>query len=169
MNYKLNKILNIVEITLVFLVIISLFILANISLSGLKSQYQVLRNMLLIISMISEVGIISIELILFIVLKRNIKFIYIAYIIGEFLLAILINVYFSFSGLLVIGIFSLVKTILRLKYISKIYNRTYFRRYCKLFNIKLSTAKPKKRKTTRRKQVGKRTTAHTGRQIKSYA
>ena len=167
MNYKLNKVLNITENILVFLVMVSLYMLANIRLSGLKDQYEILRNILFIVSIISEVGIVSIELLLFIMLKKYIKFIYMGYIIVEITIAVLINTYISFSVLLVIGICSFVRTILRLKYISKIYNRTYFRRYCKLFNIKLSTAKPKKKKVVKRKQTTKR--IPTGTQVKSYA
>ena len=142
MNKKLNKVLNITEMLLVLLIILSMFILSRIS--------------------------IGTELLLFMVYKKNIKYLYIAYIIGEFSLALLINLYIPFSGLIVIGLLSITKGILRLNYITKIYNKRLFNKYCKLFNIKLTTVSTRKT-TKKRKTTRKRVTTTTRKQVKSYA
>ena len=164
MNKKLNKVLNITEVLLVLLIITSMLVLSKIS---FDTNLYVLRKVLLYTSILSEIIIVGIELLLFMVYKKNIKYIYVAYIIGELALAVLINLYIPFSGLLVFGLFSITKGILRLVNITKIYNKRLFNKYCKLFNIKLttvSTRKTKKRKTTR-----KRASTTTRKQVKSYA
>lgn len=166
MNIRLNKILGIIEVVLVFLLVMIFLVLRNISLLG--SDFELLRSILFISTIILEIFIVSIELLLFIVYKKNVKFLYMMYLICELFISIVINKYVAFSGFFMIGIFSIIKMILRLKYVSKIYNRTYFKRYCKLFNIKLSTAKPKKRKVTRKK-TKKRITNTSRKQINSYA
>lgn len=166
MNKKLNTILNVTEIISILVIAISMIILARVSILGLNNDLIVLRKGLLITSIIAEILIISIELLLFIVYKKNVKYIYIAYIIGEFALAILVNMYIPFSGLIVIGALSFIKCIIRLNNIVKIYNKKYFNRYCKLFNIKLSTVSAKRgRKKTSRRRV----TTASRKTIKSYA
>ena len=160
MNKKLNKVLNITEMLLVLLIILSMFILSRISINGLSTNLYVLRKVLLYTSVLSEIIIIGTELLLFMVYKKNIKYLYIAYIIGEFSLALLINLYIPFSGLIVIGLLSITKGILRLNYITKI--------YCKLFNIKLTTVSTRKT-TKKRKTTRKRVTTTTRKQVKSYA
>ena len=167
MNKRLNKILNIIEIALVVTIAFSMIILSKISLSGLNSDLFVIRKVLLFTSIIAEIIIIGIELMLFIVYKKNIKYLYIAYIIGELSLAVLINIYIPFSGLFIVGIFSIAKAIIRLKQIARIYNKKYFNRYCKLFNIKLSTVST--RKVTKKKTAKRRTPSTRSKTIKSYA
>ena len=168
MNKKLNIVLNITEILLVLLIILSMFILSRISINGLSTNLYVLRKVLLYTSVLSEIIIIGTELLLFMVYKKNIKYLYIAYIIGELSLALLINLYVPFSGLIVIGLLSIIKGILRLNYITKIYNKRLFNKYCKLFNIKLSTVSTRKT-TKKRKTTRKRVTTTTRKQVKSYA
>lgn len=164
MNKKLNKVLNVTEAIAVLLIISSMLILSKI---GLNTDLYVLRKIMLYTSILLEVIIITIELLLFMVYKKNIKYLYIAYLIGELALAVLINIYIPFSGLLVVGLFSITKSILRLKYIAKIYNKRLFNKYCKLFNIKLTTVST--RKTTKKKTTRKRVTTTARKQIKSYA
>lgn len=168
MNKKLNKVLNITEMLLVLLIILSMFILSRISINGLSTNLYVLRKVLLYTSVLSEIIIIGTELLLFMVYKKNIKYLYIAYIIGEFSLALLINLYIPFSGLIVIGLLSITKGILRLNNITKIYNKRLFNKYCKLFNIKLTTVSTRKT-TKKRKTTHKRVTTTTRKQVKSYA
>lgn len=167
MNKKLSKVLNITEIVLVLLIISSMLILSNISFEGLNTELYVLRRILLYTSILSEIIIISIELLLFMVYKKNVKYMYIAYTIGELALAVLVNLYIPFSGLLVVGLFSITKGLLRLNYITKIYNKRLFNKYCKLFNIKLTTVST--RKTTKKKTTRKRVTTTARKPVKSYA
>ena len=166
MNKKLNIVLNITEILSILLIAISMIVLAKISISGLNSDLLVLRKVLLILSILAEIIAITSEALLFIVYKKNIKYIYIAYMIGEITLAVLVNIYISFSGLLVVGILELAKCIVRLTNIVKLYDKKLFNRYCKLFNIKLSTVSARRRKkNTSRKKV----TASPKKTVKSYA
>lgn len=168
MNRKLNNILNIVEILLIGFIIIVMILLSHISLAGLNSDLFILRKTLLILSIISEVGIVSIESVLFILYNRNIKYLYIAYIIGELALMILSNIYLAFSGLFIVGLFAVSKAIIRIRFMNSIYNTKLFRRYCKMFNIKLSVTKTK-RKTVKRKNVKRKVTTTASKTIKSYA
>ena len=64
MNKKLNKVLNITEMLLVLLIILSMFILSRISINGLNTNLYVLRKVLLYTSVLSEIIIIGTELIL---------------------------------------------------------------------------------------------------------
>ena len=167
MNKKLNSILNIIEIISIFVIAISMIALAKISIEGLNVDLVILRKGLFTACVISEILIIGIELLLFIVYKKNIKYMYIAYMIGEIALAVLVNMYIPFAGLIVIGVLELVKCIIRFTNIVKIYNKRVFNKYCKLFNIKLTTVtatRKKKRKTTR-----KRVTTTSNKTLKSYA
>ena len=166
MNKKLNIVLNITEILSILLIAISMIVLAKISISGLNSDLLVLRKVLLILSILAEIIAITSEALLFIVYKKNIKYIYIAYMIGEITLAVLVNIYISFSGLLVVGILELAKCIVRLTNIVKLYDKKLFNRYCKLFNIKLSTVSARRRK---KKTSRKRVTASSRKTVKSYA
>ena len=168
MNKKLNKVLNIIEVSLVLLIAITMIVLSKISISGLNNDLLILRRILLFTSVISEIIIIGIELLLFSVYKKNVKYLYIAYLIGEISLAVLVNIYIPFSGLIVIGTFSFTKSIIRLTKLVDIYNKRLFNRYCKLFNIKLTT-ETKRRKTTRRKTARKKVTTTSSKQVKSYA
>lgn len=151
MNRKLNIVLNIVEMTSVILVGIFMILLAHISIEGLNETLQILKNILFILTIISEIIIISIEVLLFAVYNRNVKFIYLGYLAIELVSAVITNMFISFSGIFVIILFEIGKTYIRLNKEKKLYNRTLFRRYCKLFNIKLSTAQPKRKK--KRKKV----------------
>ena len=69
MNKKLNKVLNITEMLLVLLIILSMFILSRISINGLNTNLYVLRKVLLYTSVLSEIIIIGIELLLFMFYK----------------------------------------------------------------------------------------------------
>lgn len=165
MNKKLNLVLNITEIFSILLIAISMIVLARVSISGLNTDLLVLRRVLLVSSVLAEVFVITSEALLFIVYKKNIKYMYIAYMIGEIALAVLVNMYIPFFGLLVIGIFELGKCAIRLTNIVRLYDKKLFNRYCKLFNIKLSTvsARRRKKKTTRKRVTTSRKI------VKSYA
>lgn len=167
MNKKLNSILNTIEIISIFVIAISMIVLAKISIEGLNVDLNILRKGLFSACVISEILIIVVELLLFIVYKKNIKYMYITYMIGEIALAILVNMYFPFAGLIVIGVLELVKCIIRFTNIVKIYNKRTFNKYCKLFNIKLTTVtvtRKRKRKTTT-----KRVSTASNKALKSYA
>ena len=168
MNKRLNTILNVVELSLVGIIIISMISLSYISTSGLNTNLLILRKILLVLSVISEVGIVSIESLLFVLYNRNVKYLYSAYIIGELALVILVNIYMAFSGLLVVGVLSISKGIVRIKLMDKLYNAKLFRRYCKMFNIKLSVTKPKRR-TVKRRTAKRKVTTTANKTIKSYA
>lgn len=167
MNKKLNLVLNITEIFSILIIAISMIVLARVSISGLNTDLLVLRRVLLVSSVLAEVFVITSEALLFIVYKKNIKYMYIAYMIGEIALAVLVNMYIPFSGLLVVGILELIKFIIRITNIVKIYDKKLFNRYCKLFNVKLSTVST--RKTTKKKTTRKRVTTTARKQVKSYA
>ena len=74
MNKKLNLVLNITEIFSILIIAISMIVLARVSISGLNTDLLVLRRVLLVSSVLADVFVITSEALLFIVYKKNIKY-----------------------------------------------------------------------------------------------
>ena len=164
MNKRLNKILNIIELlTLVVSCII-------ITISSLLHLYGISINILnylnITLGLISEIVIISIELMLFILLKRKYKMYYLTYLFIDLVLFIILTKLIPFGGIISILPFCTVKAVYRILNVKVIYEKKYINRYCKLFNIKLSKETKKKVvKRTKLKQTNKRVSTTQ----KSYA
>ena len=103
-----------------------------------------LNSIVILIGIVSGFLFISIEVFLFLILNKKSKILYISYIIIDILLAVIINTIYPFSGFLILLGMSLLKDLLRVKYVDKIYQPKEFKRYCKMFNIKISDFKKKK-------------------------
>ena len=166
MNKKLNISLNIIEFFSILIISILLFEIANITLSGLKEQLLIPVKTMFYITVILELFAITSEMILFIIYNKNIKFIYLIYTVIEVLITILLNIKIPFSGLIIIILFSLVKGVLRILFQYEIYDSKLFKKYCKLFNLKLKVDKNKRKTKKISKVINK---SENKKQIKSYA
>ena len=103
-----------------------------------------LNNIVILIGVLSGLLFISIELFLFLIYNKKTKVLYFIYLTIELALAITINMFFPFTAFLVFITFSLIKDCLRVKFVDKIYVPKEFKRYCKMFNIKITDFKKKK-------------------------
>lgn len=166
MNKRLNISLNIIEFFSILIISILLFEIANITLSGLKEQLLIPVKAMFYITVILELFAITSEMILFIIYNKNIKFIYSIYTVIEVLITILLNIKIPFSGLIIIILFSLVKGVLRILFQYEIYDSKLFKKYCKLFNLKLKVDKNKRKTKKISKVINK---SENKKQIKSYA
>lgn len=168
MNRKLNVILNTIEFISVISIVICILTMAYLKTEGLINDLSILKNILFYTSIILEFVVITIEALLFMVYKKLFKYIYVAYIFIEIITTIIINIQAPFYGVIAVMLFSFIKSFTRIYHIAIIYNRTYFRRYCKLFNINLSTAGMVRHKKKKKSKAKKRFPS-TSRTAKSYA
>ncbi len=161
MNKRMNVILNTIEFIAVILISSIMYACYKLSYTEFNN-YLIINKTIVTLIVIMEIIIVGIELLLFIFYNKNQKYIYIGYTIIEFVLTALINIYIPFSGLIVLVLFSLIKNVCRQRMITTIYNKKYFNRYCKLFNLKLKTVTvPRKKK--------KKATTLSSKKIKNYA
>ena len=105
-----------------------------------------LNNIVILIGILSGLLFISIEVFLFLIYNRKARLLYGIYITLELAIAIIINMIFPFTGFIVIILLSFIKDFLRVKYVDKLYEPKMFKKYCKMFNIKVSDFKKKKPK-----------------------
>ena len=161
MDKRVNDILNVIETISVLLGIACL-----ISASLLRSaSITILNPVLLILGFLIEIVISSTELFLFMNMKLKFKFTYILYLLLDLILALVVNEIFPFMGLVVIGIFTITKCLLRTRFMEEIYIPKKLKEYLKIFNIKLPRKKKsvkkikKATKATKKKTAIKKTTA----------
>lgn len=164
MNKKLNKTLNIIELILLIVIctiitVSSVLHLNNISLS-------IINYVSIIIGLLSEITIISIELFLFIILKKKYKMYYLTYLFIDLLLFILATKLIPFGGIISILPLCTIKSVFRISNVKVIYEKKYINRYFKMFNITLP--KETKKKVAKRSSV-KQTSKRVNRTQKSYA
>ncbi len=110
---------------------------------------------IMIIGVIAGLIYISIELFLFLLLKKTVKGIEIIFTLVSLLIAIFINSMIPFSGYLIIILLGLGLDISRVLLVDSIYIPKEFNRYCKMFNISIKDFPKKKNKTqsSERKEV----------------
>ncbi|MBR2827670.1 MAG: hypothetical protein IKE70_00345, partial [Bacilli bacterium] len=88
--------------------------------------------------------LVLIEAILFLLMKKKFKIIYLLFLMSDILLGILITKKFAFYGIFVFFLFAILKNIIRIKLVDKIYIPKRFNEYCKMFNMKIPDFKKKK-------------------------
>ena len=135
MNRRANLYLNIFE-TISFLFFI-LFI-------NLFFNYH--NSLFLVLGTIYNLLFVAIEVFLFVLLKNNNKVIYIISLFIDLLLAIIINSRVTYSFYIVLIVFNIIKNIIRISLVKKIYMPREFSYYCKMFNIKIKDFKRKRKK-----------------------
>ena len=107
----------------------------------------IFRYTLFVIGSLSGFVFIAMEVILFLVMNIKTKLIYLLYLGTELGLALFINSKIPFSFFIVFVLFKLLKDILRVVFVNKIYRPKVFDNYCKLLGIKIRDfKKPIKKK-----------------------
>lgn len=168
MNKILNRRLNIIELVALAISCVCVSISLNISINGISQD--ILKYLLLTIGLILEIIIISIELALFIVLNKKNRYYYLGYLLINLILFIGLTKLIPFGGIISILPLSALKFIYRTLYVKEIYDEKTFKRYCRMFNIKLPKQKKTKVvKTTKKKTIQKKQTKTTRNPQKSYA
>ncbi len=145
MNKKVNIILNIFEFLLFFLFLacVGLFLAHK----DLKITIPTnIDYVILLIGLIASFFYISIELFLFLILKKLSKYILILYFIIEIITSIYINSKISFSALIVVIVFHIIKSISRIILVNKIYIAKEYEYYSQMFGTKVKKQQEKARK-----------------------
>lgn len=109
---------------------------------------------ILTVGLIFSLLFISIEVFLFLLMNNKARLYYLAFLVIDLLTAIIINKHIPFSAFIVFLIFSMIKNIVRVVLVEKLYIPKEFNRYCKMFNIKVKDF-PKKRKSKTEKESTK--------------
>ena len=117
----------------------------SLTLQELSFQISpILTNITFILGTVFGLFSISIEIILFLILQGKYKLLDIFYRLITVVLSVYINTIFQFSVFLIIPVMILIKDLFRIAKADKIYLPKRFKRYCKMFNIKIKDF-PKKR------------------------
>ena len=117
----------------------------SLTLQELSFQISpILTNITFIIGTIFGLLSISIEVILFLLLQGKYKLFDILFRFIMVVSSVYINTIFQFSVFLIIPVMILIKDLFRIAKVDKIYLPKRFKRYCKMFNIKIKDF-PKKR------------------------
>ena len=150
MNKKANLFLNIGEF--VFLILALVFM--NLYLSNTNLSF-IVRNLYFLLSAITGLLFISIECFLFLLMKTKTKVIYGVFLMLDIAIAVFLNLKFPFSCPLVFLIFCILKNVVRIVLVDKIYIPREFNYYCRMFGIKVKDFKKKKvvKKVTKKKEV----------------
>ena len=140
MNKRANLYLNMGE-----------FLFFGISFIGMSSYLQLtnlsflIKTSIFMISSIAGLLFIAIELFLFLLMKKQEKVFYLIFLLLDILVGILVNNYYPFMGFIVFLAFCLIKDILRIVLVNKIYIPKEFDYYCKLYGIKIKDFKKKRK------------------------
>ncbi len=146
MNKRANLYLDIYEF-IAFILSLSCIGLC-MTLGELSFPVPVILNYIILgIGALSAIIFISIEVFLFLLMKTKSRIFYLLFMIIDVVCAIFINRMIPFSAFLVFIFFSMMKDIIRIKLVDKLYIPREFNRYCRMFNIKVKDF-PKKRKVT---------------------
>ena len=103
----------------------------------------IFRYTLFFIGSLSGFVFIAMEVLLFLVMNIKSKLIYILYIVIELGVALFVNTKIPFSFFILFVLFKLLKDILRIVFVNKIYRPKVFDKYCKIVGIKISDFKKK--------------------------
>ena len=103
----------------------------------------IFRYTLFVIGSLSGFVFIAMEVLLFLVMNIKSKLIYILYLVIELGVALFVNTKIPFSFFILFVLFKLLKDILRIVFVNKIYKPKVFDKYCKIVGIKISDFKKK--------------------------
>lgn len=151
MNRRANLYLNIYGI-IAFILSLACFGLIMALKETSYDLPSIMKILFLTVGIISGILFISIEVFLFILMNNKTKLIYIIYMIADAAVAILINTKIPFSAFLVFTILKILKDMLRIKLVDKLYISKEFDRYCKMINVKIPDFKKKKKISTKNKE-----------------
>ncbi len=158
MNKKINVNLNVIEFSSFVLSLLFMGIYIN------PSSVIMVRPLFFILGAIFGFTFISIELFLLLIMNNKYRIIDITYILLTTILGIIINISIPYSVFLVLLLSSLIKDILRIVLIDKIYVGSRYKKYSKIFITELSNInnsinkifnKDKVKVTSKRKSTNK--------------
>lgn len=153
MSKKANLFLNIIElfsmIFISFCFILSLSFDLDLGLiSGIK-YIEIIKNIILYSSLFFMFILVSIEFFLFLNYKLRFKLTYIGYLLLDLFFVLYINKIYNFSGIIILGLFCIIKFILRICLVNNLYIPDEVYRYLDLYHI--SYSKPIKKKVPSKK------------------
>lgn len=151
MNKRANIYLNIFGVISFILTIVLITLSLRLETLSLHTPY-ILRMLVTLLGFICGIVFISIESFLFILMKNRYRLIEIGYVLIEIVLAVLISAKIPFAFFIVLPTLNVVRNILRISLVDKLYIPKEFNRYCKMFGIKIKDF-PKKKATTRKKVI----------------
>lgn len=141
MNKKVNTILNIIELISILLIglclVVSMAIDFPIGSFNEISHLEIVKSLVFFSSLFMIVIVVSIELFLFFNYKLKYKFLYILYMIIDLIISLYINTFYPFFGTIIVLLFCIMKSILRINNVSKYYIDDLFYMYCELYNISI--------------------------------
>ncbi len=150
MDKKIHKNLNVIETCCVLVGIVCLLCAAMMHFGEAISS--IYTNFLMIIGIIAEVVVVSIELMFLHLENIKYKIITCGYLILELIAIMIMNAIIPFSGLLILTGFSIMKNIYRISNVELIYKPLGYYELCKKFGIKVKRPR-KKRATAIKKKV----------------
>ena len=153
MNRRVNIYLN------VYSFISFLLATSNIELSLTLEQLSfempsIIKISSSIFGMISILIFVSIEVLLFLILNKKTKYIDSIIFILTIMLIIYLNKKINFIVFFLVPLYCLIKSIIRILLVKKIYEGEKFKKYCKMFNLKIKDF-PKKRKVEKKPKTKK--------------
>ncbi len=141
MDKKIHKKVNVLETICVLVGIVCMSTSAMLRGSMIQGL-SIYQTMLMIIGLVAEIVVVSVELMLFHLENKKMKFLTVAYYVMEVVTIMLMNARIPFSGLLVLTLFSIAKNIYRVQQVEVIYKPLGYYELCKKFGIKVK--KPRK-------------------------
>ena len=152
MNRRANVYLNIIGF--ISFVLLFIFFIFTMRIESMVNTNYLYRNITLILTFLSSMIFVSVECLLFVLLQKNYKILETISLILEIVFTIYINCKIPYTFIIVLLCFNLVKDILRIVFVNKIYINRRFTTYCKRYGIKIKDWKKtyKKKKTTPKKK-----------------
>ena len=148
MDKNLHKKLNIIETSCV---LAGITCMLSAAMMHMGTRLSVLNVLFMMVAVLVEVTIVSIELILFHLEEVPYKALSIGYYVVELVATMLVNATIPFSGLIVLTTMSILKNVFRVLNVDKIYKRLGYYELCKKFGIKVK--KPRKARVVATKKA----------------
>ena len=104
------------------------------------------KSIIFLVSVLSGILFITIELFLFILLNNKSKVAYCFYMLIDLGLSVFLTIKIPYAGFYIFLLFSTIKNILRVVLVDVLYIPKEFNRYCKMFHITVSDFKKTKTK-----------------------
>ena len=147
LNNKINQSINIVESILLLLLITIGLVLYNTSLN----LPSIVQTIIIGFSILLIASIISIEMFCLMIENNKNRIYSILYYVGTAAILLIINDFIPFFAIISLLVLNITKNIYRIKNIDTIYEYDKFAAYCKIYNIKTSKARGRKKSTSTKK------------------
>ena len=160
MNKRANLYLNIFELLAFLIMICSMeaYLYYN-------NLFIIFKILLFLIPFTSGLIFLSIELFLFLLLKKSFKGFYLIYLLIDLGVCVYLTIQVPFSGFVLFLLFCTLKNVLRIVLVNEIYFPKEFNRYCKMFGITIRDFK--KSKSTRKKKEVLEIPLEKGKKVKT--